>query len=210
MNAMPAKNAAHLDPRVDAYIENSAEFAQPILRRLRELVHQACPQVEETIKWKMPTFVHAGGIVCGMAAFKQHASFGFWKHALVVGEGTERDGFGSFGKVTSMKDLPAEKTLLAQIRKAMVLNEQGVKARPATRKTSAPKLPPEAPADLLAALKKNKKAQATYAAFPPSAQREYNDWVASAKREETRQSRVEQAIEWLAEGTRRNWKYENC
>ena len=206
------------DPRIDAYIEGAAPFAQPILSHVRDLVHEACPQVEETVKWGMPTFVHAGGILCGMAAFKQHASFGFWKHALVVGEGGQadtapgddrpRDGMGSYGKLASLKDLPPKKTLLAHIRKAMKLNEDGVKA-PARRK-SAPKPPPEAPADLVTALKKNKAAQAAYDAFPPGCKREYVEWIVEAKREETRAKRLAQAVEWMAEGKRRNWKYENC
>ena len=206
------------DPRIDAYIEGAAPFAQPILSHVRDLVHEACPQVEETVKWGMPTFVHAGGILCGMAAFKRHASFGFWKHALVVGEGGQadtapgddrpRDGMGSYGKLASLKDLPPKKTLLAHIRKAMKLNEDGVKA-PARRK-SAPKPPPEAPADLVTALKKNKAAQAAYDAFPPGCKREYVEWIVEAKREETRAKRLAQAVEWMAEGKRRNWKYENC
>ena len=205
------------DPRIDAYIEGAAPFAQPILSHVRDLVHEACPQVEETVKWGMPTFVHAGGILCGMAAFKQHASFGFWKHALVVGEGGQadtapgddrpRDGMGSYGKLASLKELPPKKTLLAHIRKAMQLNEDGVKA-PARK--SAPKPPPEAPADLVTALKKNKAAQAAYDAFPPGCKREYVEWIVEAKREETRAKRLAQAVEWMAEGKRRNWKYENC
>lgn len=201
------------DSRIDAYIERAAPFAQPILQHVRELVHEACPGVEETMKWSMPTFMHAGGILCGMAAFKQHASFGYWKHALVVGEGGHadgkpRDGMGSYGKMTSLKDLPPKKMLLAHIRKAMKLNEDGVKA-PATRK-SAPKPPPEAPLDLVAALQGNKAAKAAYDAFPPGCKREYVEWIVEAKREETRARRLAQAVEWMAEGKRRNWKYENC
>lgn len=195
------------DPRIDAYIERAAPFAQPILAHVRELVHEACPDVEETIKWGMPTFVHTGGILCGMAAFKQHASFGFWKHALVVGEGEPRDGMGSYGKLASLKDLPPKKTLLAHVRKAMTLNEDGVKPR--SRK-AAPKPPPETPADLAAALGKNRAAKATFDAFPPSCKRDYIEWIVEAKREETRAKRLAQAVEWMAEGKRRNWKYERC
>ncbi len=195
------------DPRIDAYIERAAPFAQPILTHVRALVHEACPEVEETIKWSMPTFVHAGGILCGMAAFKQHASFGFWKHALVVGEGEPRDGMGSYGKLASLKDLPPKKTLLAHVRRAMQLNEDGVKS-PARK--AAPKPPPETPADLAAALKQNKAAKATFDAFPPGCRREYIEWIVEAKREETRAKRLAQAIEWMAEGKRRNWKYERC
>jgi uncharacterized protein YdeI (YjbR/CyaY-like superfamily) len=196
------------DPRIDAYIERAAPFAQPILRALREAVHAACPQVEETIRWGMPSFTHAGGILCQMAAFKQHASFGYWKHALVMGEDVERDGMGSYGKMASIKDIPSKKRLLADIRKAMKLNEDGVKV-PAARKSAA-KPAAEPPAELVAALKKNKAAKATFDAFPPGCRREYIEWITEAKREETRARRLAQTVEWLAEGKRRNWKYENC
>lgn len=194
------------DPRIDAYIAKSAEFARPILQRLRETVHDACRQVEETIKWGSPSFVYAGGILCGMAAFKQHASFGFWKHALVMGEAAARDGMGSYGKMTAATDLPPQRRLLADLKKAMKLNEQGVNA-PGVRKTATPKPPPKAPADLVAALKKNGKARATFEAFAPSHKREYIEWIEEAKREENRTRRLAQAIEWMAEGKPRNWKY---
>ena len=205
------------DPRIDAYIERAAPFAQPILSHVRDLVHEACPQVEETVKWGMPTFVHAGGILCGMAAFKQHASFGYWKHALVVGEGGQadgapgddrpRDGMGSYGKLASLDDLPPRKTLMAHIRKAMQLNEKGVTS-PARK--AAPKPPPDTPEDLAAALDKNAMAKATFDAFPPSCRREYVAWIIEAKRADTRARRLAQAVAWMAEGKRRNWKYENC
>ena len=195
------------DPRIDDYIQSAAAFAQPMLVHIRDTVHQACPQVEETIKWGMPTFMHAGGILCGMAAFKKHVSFGYWKHALVVGDGSAQEGMGSYGKMASLKDLPPKKTLLAHIRKAAKLNEDGVKA-PAQRKSAKPF--PQEPDDLVAALRKNKAAQATYEAFPPSCKREYVEWITEAKREETRAKRLAQALEWMAEGKRRNWKYENC
>jgi uncharacterized protein YdeI (YjbR/CyaY-like superfamily) len=197
------------DPRIDAYIAKAAPFAQPILEKLRAIVHEACLDAGETMKWSMPCFMHAGGILCSMAAFKQHVSFGFWKHALVMGEGVERDGMGSFGKMASTRDLPPKKDLLAWIRKAMRLNEQGVKT-PGARKAATPKPSPVAPGDLAAALKKNKAAAATFKAFPPSQQREYIEWLTEAKREETRAKRLAQAIEWLAEGKPRNWKYMNC
>ncbi|MGO4552170.1 YdeI/OmpD-associated family protein [Lysobacter sp. 2RAF19] len=195
------------DPRIDAYIDKQAEFARPILERVRALVHEACPEVEETIKWSMPTFVYGGGILCGMAAYKQHVSFGYWKHALVVGEGAPRDGMGSYGKMTSVKDLPPKKTLIAHLKKAMQLN---LEKTPPVRKASSPKPPPQLPDDMAAALKKNAKARKAFDTFPPSAQRDYVDWIVEAKREATRASRLAQAIEWMAEGKRRNWKYETC
>lgn len=197
--------ASH-DPRVDAYIAKSAEFARPILGEIRARVHAACPKVEETIKWGMPSFGHAGGILCQMAAFKQHASFGYWKHALVTGE-AERDGMGSYGKLASVRDLPSKTKMQADLKKAMRLNEDGVKPE---RRKGEPKPMPAAPADLVSALSKNKAAKATFEAFPPGCKREYIEWIVEAKREETRAKRLAQAVEWMAEGKRRNWKYANC
>ena len=195
------------DPRVDAYIAKQADFARPILEKLRAVVHEACPGCEETLKWSMPTFLYGGAILASMAAFKQHASFGYWKHADVMGEGVERDGMGSYGRMSSVKDLPAKKTLVADLKRAMQLNVDKVKP---ARKATAPKPPMEAPADLVAALKKNAKARKTFDGFPPSAQRDYIEWIVEAKREETRAKRLAQTVEWLAEGKRRNWKYERC
>jgi uncharacterized protein YdeI (YjbR/CyaY-like superfamily) len=199
------------DPRVDAYIARSAAFAQPILSRLRDLVHEACPEVEETLKWGAPSFMHAGGILCFMAAFKQHASFGFWKHALVLGEDVPREGMGSLGKLTRLDDLPPKKQLLAWIRKAALLNAQGART-PAVRKAGRPKPQPDVPPELAAALamRKHARARAVFEAFPPGHRREYIEWIAEAKREETRARRLAQALEWMSEGKPRNWKYMRC
>ncbi|HXR63679.1 MAG TPA: YdeI/OmpD-associated family protein [Rudaea sp.] len=195
------------DPRVDAYIANAPDFAKPILVHLRELVHRNCPQVEETLKWRMPTFMHHG-MLAGMAAFRQHCSFGFWKHELVVGKelAGSPQGMGQFGKVTKISELPSASALAAYIKRAMKLNEEGVKAPRATPKKRALTMPP----DLAAALKKNRRAAAAFAAFSPSNQREYIEWLVEAKRDETRARRLSQAIEWIAEGKPRNWKYMNC
>ncbi len=197
------------DPRIDAYIANAAPFARPILTELRARVHEACPEVEETMKWSAPSFVYAGAILAGMAAFKQHVSFGFWKHALVMGEDAPRDGMGSFGRLSSLRDLPSRRNLATWIRKAMRVNEEGVTTT-GPRKTTSPKPPPKAPPDLAAALARNRKARATFEAFPPSQQREYVDWISEAKRNETRERRLAQALEWLAQGKPRNWKYMKC
>ena len=197
------------DPRVDAYIERQAEFAQTILVYVRELVHEACPDVEETIKWGMPTFVYPGGILCGMAGFKQHASFGFWKHALVVGDDQPRVGMGSYGKLTTLDDLPPRSQLLAHVHKAMALNA-GDRSPPAARKSVRAKPAATMPPDLASALDGDATAKAVFDGFPPGQQREYIDWIIDAKRDETRRKRVLQAVEWLAEGKRRNWKYERC
>lgn len=202
---------SHRDPRVDAYIAKAAPFAQPILEHVRTVVHEACPDVEETIKWGMPSFTHGGGILCGMAAFKAHASFGFWKHALVVGEGAEQVGMGSFGKLASVRDLPPKKQLVAYVKKAAALNAEGAgtaSAREApARKAAAPKPAPVPTPEFAAALRRDKAASATFKALSPSQQREYVEWIAEAKRDDTRDRRIAQAVEWLAEGKQRNWKY---
>jgi uncharacterized protein YdeI (YjbR/CyaY-like superfamily) len=193
------------DPRIDAYIAKSADFAKPILTYIRETVHVACPDVVETTKWSMPFFDHHGPLA-NMSAFKEHAALRFWKGQLVVGPGSDDDerAMGQFGRLTSVKDLPPKKELVALIKKAAKLNEEGIKVE--KKKAPRPELP--VPAELFAALAKNKKARANFEAFPPSHKREYNEWIGEAKREETRAARVAQAIEWIAEGKSRNWKYE--
>jgi uncharacterized protein YdeI (YjbR/CyaY-like superfamily) len=197
------------DPRVDAYIAKSAEFARPILRHLRALVHQACPEAEETIKWGMPSFVHHG-IICGMAGFKAHCAFGFWRRGLtdeIAKTGVKAEqAMGSLGRITSRKDLPGDRAMLGYIRKAAKLNEAGVRARPKPR--PKPALP--VPADLAGALKKNAKAAKAFAAFSPSARREYIEWITEAKRPETRLARLTTTVQWVAAGQRRDWKYETC
>ncbi len=191
------------DPRVDAYIAKSADFAKPILTHIRDVVHAAVPDVEEALKWSMPAFMYKG-ILCGMGAFKQHATFGFWKYSLVVGERSEM-AMGNFGKITKIADLPSKKTLAAYVKKAAALNDAGIVKRKQPRHAPKPLVIPPA---LTAALRTNKKAQAAFAAFPPSHKREYAEWIADAKTDETRNRRLVQAIDWIAGGKSRNWKYE--
>ena len=198
------KNAS---PQVDAYIVKAAPFAQPIIRKVRALFHKACPVIEEKIKWGAPSFEHKG-MVGGVAAFKNHASFGFWRQdalpdPLNLFRGS---GFVASGKITDVSQLPPDKVLLTYIRNAVRLNEEG----PPPRKKGKPKPPPKAPPDFLAALRKNRKALATFDSFPPSQKREYIDWITEAKRPETRITRLATSIQWLSEGKRRNWKYMNC
>lgn len=196
------------DPRIDAYIEKSAEFAKPILEHLRKLVHKACPDVEETWKWSFPHFDYKG-VLCSMAAFKQHATFGFWKQSLMEQDAfpAEKTAMGSFGRITSLKDLPSDKVMIGLIHQAMELNEKGVKVekkKPAARKELI------VPDDLKKALSKNKKAQAQFDKFSYSHKKEYVEWITEAKTEPTRNKRLATTIEWLAEGKSRNWKYEKC
>jgi len=196
-------------PQIDAYIAGAAPFARPILEAVRDRVHAAAPEVEEAMKWSAPAFLHGGKIIANMAAFKAHASFGFWQHALVMGEGAERDGMGSFGKMTTVKDVPSQKVLGPLVRKAIALVDDGVKT-PAARKTAAPRAAAEPTPEFAAALKKQAAARKHFDAFSPSQRREYCDWIAEAKREETRDKRIAQAIEWIAEGKPRHWKYQAC
>ncbi len=196
------------DPRIDAYIERQADFARPILSHLREAVRGACPEAEETLKWGMPAFTYKGRILATMAAFKAHASFGFWRGTDVVGEtGAESEAMGQFGKLRSVDALPDAATLAALVRKAAALIDSGAK-KPRPAKPGRP--PPETPFDLAEALAASPAAGAVFEAFSPSCRREYVEWVVEAKRPETRARRIAQAVEWMAEGKKRHWKYENC
>lgn len=195
------------DPKIDQYIAKAEMFAKPILLRLREIVHAACPEVEEATKWSFPHFMHQG-MLCSMAAFKAHCSFGFWKHKLVLEtvSKAEASAMAKCDRIESVDDLPSKKMLTTCIKAAMKLNHEGVKVdRP--KKVKAELVVPD---DLVAALKKNKKAQATFDAFSPSKKREYVEWITGAKSDETRTTRLETAIEWMAEGKARHWKYEKC
>ncbi len=196
------------DDRVDAYIAKSADFARPILTYLRDVVHAACPEVEETMKWSFPHFMYKG-MLCSMAAFKEHCSFGFWKSSLIVEKGRDdENGMGQFGRITVQSDLPSKKVLSGYIKQAMKLNDAGVKSP--TR--SKPKTPKDVvvPDDLRIAIQKNTKALATFEKLSPSHKREYIEWITEAKTEATRNRRLGTAIEWMAEGKPRNWKYMNC
>jgi len=192
---------AKKDPRVDAYIAKSADFAKPILEHLREVVHEGCPETEETMRWSSPTFLYKG-MLCGMAAFKSHCAFGFWKHSLIAPRNPE--AMRQFGRIASLADLPADRVLLGYVREAARLNEAGTKVPRGPRR---PKAPVRTPQILAAALKKNRKAGATYEGFSPSHKREYIEWITEAKTEETRRKRLDTAIAWMAEGKPRNWKY---
>lgn len=193
----------------DAYIARAQPFARPILQALRERVHEAVPGVEEAMKWSAPAFLYGGKILASMAAFKEHASFGFWQHAQVMGEDAPREGMGSFGRMASLDDVPSKKTLAPRFKRAMQLIDEGTKA-PTARKTTAPQPAAEPTPEFAAALQANAAARRHFEAFPPSCRREYVEWIAEAKREATRQARVAQAIAWLAEGKKRHWKYEKC
>ena len=201
---MPTK-----DPRIDLYIYNAADFARPILLHLRELVHAACPDVQETIKWSFASFDYKGPM-CSMASFKQHCAFGFWKASLMKDKTLTKNAesesaMGHYGKITSLKDLPSDKKIIAHIKEAMMLNEKGIKLPP--RKVTTAKKEIVAPVYFLKQLKKNKKAFATFESFSPSHKREYVEWITEAKTDETKKRRIETAIEWMSEGKSRNWKY---
>lgn len=199
------------DERITAYIEKSADFAQPILIHLRETIHTFCPDTEEGWKWSFPHFMYRGKILCSMASFKNHCSFGFWLHSEMSDQyglfkRMEEGGMGSLGKITSLSDLPGKDQLGAYILEAMSLIEQGVKPRELNPKAERPKL--EVPEDLLALLKSDSKAKAVFDAFSPSHQKEYILWITEAKRAETRQRRLEQTLENLREGKSKEWKYQ--
>jgi uncharacterized protein YdeI (YjbR/CyaY-like superfamily) len=220
MSPVPAKLSpdSAFDPRIDVYINQTRPFAQPILHHLRELVHQACPKVQETIKWSRPFFEYNGLILANMSAFNEHCSFGFWgdeigailRQANVVQDGA----MGSLGRITTVKDLPSNKQMLTWLKQAVDFIDSGNHTSViAARKNKVVKAPApkfEAPPEFSTALRANKNASKVFNNFSPSAQYEYIEWIAEAKRPETRDKRITQSIEWLTEGKQRNWKYQNC
>jgi len=202
---------ASTDRRIDGYIVRSADFAIPILQHLRAVVHEACPDVQETMKWSFPHFQYKKTILCSMASFKQHCAFGFWlgsqmKDPEGILEKGERSSMGHLGRITSLKDIPSKKILIKYLKEAMVLIDKGAKLE---KKTAAPaKKALVVPSYFLSALKKNKNAYLTFMNFSYSHRKEYVQWITEAKTLETRNKRMNVAIAWLEEGKSRNWKYE--
>ncbi|MEE9434302.1 MAG: YdeI/OmpD-associated family protein [Sphingorhabdus sp.] len=197
---------AKTDPRVDAYIDKAQPFAQPVLTHLRELVHNKLPDVEEAVKWGMPFFTLGGKNLANMAAFQRHAIFGFWE-GLEIKTPKVGEAMGHFGCIRSLEDLPPDDEFSAIIQLAA---EQLQKPKPAQRKSKKPVKVPPLPGDFAAAIAANGKAQSVWDDFAPSHKRDYIEWIAGAKREETRERRLTQALGWIAEGKDRNWKYRSC
>ncbi|CAA7385945.1 YdeI/OmpD-associated family protein [Chryseobacterium fistulae] len=196
-------------PRIDEYIENSQYFAKPVLNYIRETVHEFCPDIEEVIKWSFPHFTYKGKILCAMASFKQHCTFGFWlekemKTMKEITQNIEKSSMFSLGKITKVEDLPSKIQLKHTIQEAMELIEMGV----TIKKTAPSTIDPEIPDYFKMALEKNKRALETFEKASPSFRKEYINWVLEAKTENTKNKRLEQAIEWISEGKGRNWKYE--
>ena len=195
------------DPRIDAYIGRAESFAQPILNHVRARVHAAAPEAEETMKWSAPSFTVDGKILLMMAAFKAHAAVNFWRGQEIGDGGPKAGAMGQFGKLTLVDDLPSDRELDVLIREAATL----AKTAPAPRKTKhAPKPAPQMHPDFARALAGNAKAKAVLDGFSPSAQRDYLEWISEAKHDATRAKRIATAVEWLAEGKKRHWKYQNC
>jgi uncharacterized protein YdeI (YjbR/CyaY-like superfamily) len=198
------------DIRIDGYIEQSAPFAQPILRHLRALVHQACPEVEETMKWRFPHFDYKGTMMCHMAAFKKHCAFGFWKADLMKDKSLlevakSEVAMGHLGRICTLNDLPPDKKLIAYIKEAMTLNEKGVRLNKGGRKSRKEEI--AVPADFMELLSAHPDALLTFEQFTPSCKYEYIEWISESKTTPTRVKRMAQAIEWMSEGKKRNWKY---
>lgn len=198
------------DRRIDDYIAKSEEFAKPILRYIRDLVHKACPEVEEKMKWGMPHFDYKG-MMCGMASFKNHCIFGFWKASLMKDERKvfikgENAGMGNFGKITDINNLPPAKIIIEYINEAMRLNDDKINIIKKQKENVKKEI--IIPDDFTIALNKNKEAKITFEKFSYSHKKEYIEWITEAKREETRLKRIQTAIQWLSDGKRRNWKYQ--
>jgi len=195
----------HTNPLVDEYISNAQPFARPILKHIRELMHKGCPELTETMKWGMPHFEYHG-VIGSMAGFKEHAVFGFWKQDLIPGMKQyikEKEAMGSWGRITSLEGIPPDKDIIEFVRVAAELNEKGIKSPKRAPKPVVVNMPE----DFMSSIRANKKAFETYDNFSPSNKRDYADWINDAKSDETRQQRIETAIEWMKEGKPRMWKY---
>ena len=195
-----------LDPRIDTYIQKAPEYARPILTEMRARVHRALPDVVETMKWSTPSF-ESDGLVGGLAAFKRHCSFGFWKEGLLRADAALAAAVERAGRMTSLADLPAKAPFAAALKRAAALNASGIKV---PRRQAAVRPEGAMHPAFARALAASKQATACFAAFPPSARREYLEWIAGAVKDTTRDQRIAQAVAWIAEGKRRNWKYERC
>ena len=200
-----------MDPRVDAYLEKASPFAKPILKKLRKLIFQACPEAEEPIKWNFPNYEIYGSMLCSMAAFKEHCAFGFWKASILKdAEGilhlADKNSMGHLDRLSSIKDLPADRILISYLKEAALLYKNKVKL---VKRNAAPKKELTLPKALAAVLKKNKKSLAVFESFSPSHRREYIEWINEAKTEETLNKRLVTTIEWLEQGKSRHWKYKN-
>lgn len=196
------------DERVDAYIEKSAPFAQEILKHIRNVVHQASPLINETIKWGFPHFDYKATI-CSMAGFKAHCAFGFWKASLMKDPyqlfGDKREAMGHLGRLESLADLPSDKILTEYILEALRIDETGLKVKKIATATKA-EIP--MPNYFEIALVNNPKAKQQFDNFSPSHRREYLEWVTTAKTEATQLKRMATAIAWLTDGKSLNWKYQ--
>jgi len=195
------------DPRIDAYINKAAPFAQPILRHIRRLVHKACPGVEETVKWGFPHFDYKGMMI-STAAFKAHCTLNIYKARLIDGLETDpevENAMGQFGRITTISDLPGDETLLGYFREARRLNDENIKLPQIVKEKNSKEL--VVPECLLQALKENPLAAETWDKFAYSHRKEYVNWINEAKTEATRDKRLLTTIEWLAEGKTQMWKY---
>jgi uncharacterized protein YdeI (YjbR/CyaY-like superfamily) len=198
------------DKRIDEYIAKAEPFAKPILNHLRKLIHNNCKDVVETMKWSFPHFIYKEKTLFSMASFKQHCACGFRLASLMKDpqgllQTDDKTAMGSLGRITAIKDLPEDKILAQYIKESVQLTDQG--AKPPKAVTNTASTATTVPDYFMAALKKNKKALATFEQFPPSHRKEYIEWITEAKREETRDKRMATALEWLAEGKARHWKY---
>ncbi|MEO6050483.1 MAG: YdeI/OmpD-associated family protein [Pyrinomonadaceae bacterium] len=198
------------DPFVDEYIDKAQDFAKPILKHIRSLVHEVCPDVVEKKKWSFPHFDYKGEMMCSMAAFKEHCALNFWKQSLLDASAfpAEKTAMGSFGRITSLEDLPDDKTMRKLIVEAMRLNDEGIEVKKAP--VSKEKKELVVPEVLTAALESNTVATEMFNNFPYSCKKEYIEWITEAKTDATRDKRLATTLTWLAEGKRRNWKYEKC
>jgi uncharacterized protein YdeI (YjbR/CyaY-like superfamily) len=196
-------------PAIDEYINKSEEFARPILLHLRKIIHLACPDVEETIKWSFPNFEYKGQILCSMASFKKHCSFGFWLGAEMedpenILNKVGNTNMGNFGKIINHNSLPDDNIIIKYIHEAMKLSESGTKKKTSKIKD---KKSLEIPVYIIEFIEKYPKAKVVFNNFSNSCKKEYVQWIEEAKQVSTKLKRLEKAVSMMEEGKEFNWQY---
>jgi hypothetical protein len=200
--------------QVTAYAAAMPAYAQPIFAHLRALIHTTCPDTDEAIKWSIPHFERDGDYLCIFAASPGHASFTFYKQQL-MSDPRLRDNLNLpaikrfMGRLTSLSDLPDDATLAAMLQEAADLNARGVRLPDRAPKTPPVIDMPSAVATAVAtALAANPAAQAVWDAKSAAWRKDYLVWITAAKTDPTRDARIAEALDWIADGKARFWKYQ--
>jgi hypothetical protein len=195
--------------QINQYMAELPEWQRRMLVRLRQLIHEAAPEVEEAWRWDKPHFDNAG-IMVGLCAFKEHVAVWFHKGALLkdtkkLFEATARtEEKGMRAYKLHEGDKINEAAFLDLVKQAVAVNDKGTKLREA-KPTKKALVVPE---DLEQVLRKDPTAWANWEAFPVGHRRAYVEWVTDARQEETRKRRIAQSLEKIREGEQQEERHQ--